>query len=63
MSESNRNKSNRIAFRLDLYKSNRIFHFDWFLLDLNRSKRKRDFSIQINSIGIEVKFSLSKKDF
>ena len=43
MSESNRNKSNRIAFRLDLYKSNRIFHFDLFLLDLNRSKWNRIF--------------------
>ena len=62
MSESNRNKSNRIAFRLNIYKSNRIFHFDWFLLDLNRSK-KRDFSIQINSIKIEVKSSLSKTTF
>ena len=38
MSESNWNKSNRIAFRVDLYKSNRIYHFKLFLLDLNRSK-------------------------
>ena len=35
---SNRKKSNRIAFQLDLYKSNQIFHFDLFLIDLNRSK-------------------------
>ena len=38
MSESNQNKSNQTAFRLDLYESNQIFHFDLFLLHLNRSK-------------------------
>merc|ERR1712173_532847 len=40
MSESNRNKSNRITFRLDLYKCNRIFLFDSFPLDLSRSEKK-----------------------
>ena len=62
MSESNRNKSNRITFRLDLYKCNRIFLFDSFPLDLNRSKKKRDFSIQIYFIPIEVRFSLPENN-